>query len=451
MRGKQVQCPNARCHAPFTVTDALPAPNLASLAHPTRVRWLIFYLACTTSLLLYLHRYSWGVVKFEVQNELHLTKTELGWLDSAFGITYAAGQIPVGLASDLLGPRLLLSLSVLVWTAMVASIAVASSSWLLARVLALFGLGQAGTYPILAKLTRQWYPRTVRTSVQGVITAMGRVGGAAAPLIVATVLISGLGLSWRQALLVIALPGLGLALVIGILVRGRPGEHPWVNPAEQQLIEEDAPLAAGSGPVRFRPRREGMVTFVVLLFYSFVSTFADMVYPYWIPLFLREARGLTAGEMGLFAPLPLLGGTVGGIVGGLLNDAMLRWTGNRRWSRSGVACTGKGLACVLMALSILVPDGRLAMLVLMGCKFFGDWSQPTQWGTITDIGGRASATVFAVANTVGSIGGFVANPVLGWLISRDWGWDGMFFCVAGVYLTASLSWLFIDCTRKLID
>ena len=30
---------------------------------PTRVRWLIFGLACAVSWLLYLHRYAWGVIR----------------------------------------------------------------------------------------------------------------------------------------------------------------------------------------------------------------------------------------------------------------------------------------------------------------------------------------------------------------------------------------------------
>lgn len=450
LRGTKVQCLNERCGIIFTAIEAHPAPDLAALIKPTRVRWLIFYLACITSFLLYLHRYSWGVIKVDVQQEMGLTKTELGWLDSAFLLPYALGQVPVGLASDLLGPRLLLSLSVLLWTTMLGCIAVVSGYWVIAAVQALFGLGQSGTYPILGKLTQQWFPRSVRTGVQGTVTAMGRLGAAAAPLIVATLLIGSLGLTWRQAILVIAIPGLILTGAVCLLVRGRPAEHSRVNPAEEQLIAGDDPIIGTTGPARFQVRRDGIFTFVMMLIYSFLSTFADMLYPFWIPLFLREGRGLTATEMGLFAPLPLLGGAAGGILGGLLNDAMLRWTGNRRWSRVAVACTGKSLAAGLMALSVLVPDGRMAMLVLLACKFFGDWSQPTQWGTLTDIGGRASATVFAMANTMGSIGGFVANPVLGSLAQHT-GWEGMFFCVAAVYLASALSWFFIDCTRKLVD
>src|ERR1700722_9550454 len=96
-----------------------PSASL-DISRPTQVRWLIFVLACTTSALLYLHRYSWGVIKPDLKKEYPaLTDTQLGWLDSAFNATYAFGQVPAGLASDLLGPRSILSGSVLLWTLMV--------------------------------------------------------------------------------------------------------------------------------------------------------------------------------------------------------------------------------------------------------------------------------------------------------------------------------------------
>ena len=95
-----------------------------------------------------------------------------------------------------------------------------------------------------------------------------------------------------------------------------------------------------------------------------------------------------------------------------------------------------------------LADGEAVMLALLACKFFGDWSLPTQWGTVTDISGRAAATVFAVVNTVGAVAGFVAGPAMA-LAKECYGWEGLFLGVAGLYLFAASCWLFIDCTRRL--
>src|SRR5690242_6008047 len=117
--------------------------------------------------------------------------------------------------------------------------------------------------------------------------------------------------------------------------------------------------------------------------------------------------------MDVFAGLPLLGGALGCFLGGSLNDWLMRRTGSRRLGRIAVAFTGKCLAAALVAASLLVADGRSAMAVLFACKFFGDWSLPTVWGTITDVSGRASGTVFGAVNMAGAVAAFLAGPVMG--------------------------------------
>jgi sugar phosphate permease len=423
-----------------------PAFDGSLFQRPTAVRRWIFVLACATSWLLYLHRYSWGVIKPALKKEHpELTDVQLGWLDSAFNATYALGQVPGGLAGDLFGPRAVLALFILGWSLCLAALAGAAGFWMIAAVRGAFGLTQAGTYPVLGKVTRNWFPLSVRTSVQGLVAAMGRVGAACSSLLVATFLMGVVGLPWRDTLMVLAAPGLLLAAAVWLVFRNSPAEHPWANAAEQRLVEGGAPQTAPGVPTRLRWQRDGLPTLIAMLAYSFFSTFADMLYVFWIPLFLVEGKGLNAGEMGLYATLPLLGGAVGGIVAGALNDYLVGRIGRRNGRRS-VAFTGKFLAAVLLAASIPIADGRTVMVVVLVCRFFADWSLPTLWGALTDVGGRASGTVFGIVNMIGSVGAFVAGPILGWW-KQEWGWSGLFLGVALVYLAAAVCWLFIDPTR----
>jgi sugar phosphate permease len=417
---------------------------------PTRVRWLVFTLACAASWLLYLHRYSWGVIKPAFLREHpDITPTEVGWLDSAFQGAYALGQVPGGVAGDLFGTRLVLAVIILLWSATVAGVGWAGSLPGLHALRSAFGLAQAGAYPVLSKVTRNWFPLSVRTSVQGVVAAFGRVGAACCPVIVATILMGTLALSWRVSLFVIAAPGVLLALAFWLAVRNGPRDHPWCNRAEADEIEAGTLPTSAAGRAALLLTRGSLVNLGMLLVYAFVSTFQDQLYVNWIPLFLTDGRGLDDRTMGLFTPLPLLGGAVGGVLGGVLNDSLIRRTGNRRWARSGIAFTGKLVAAALVVVSVRVADGRLAMVVLLAARCFGDWSLPTQWGTITDMSGRASGTVFGLVNTVGAAGGFVAGPVLGYL-KQQYGWEGLFLGVAAMCLLSALSWLFIDCTRRLV-
>ena len=90
------------------------------------------------------------------------------------------------------------------------------------------------------------------------------------------------------------------------------------------------------------------------------------------------------------------------------------------------------------------------MLILVAARVFSDWSMPTQWAAVTDMGGRAAATVFAIVNTAGAVGGFVAGPVFGYL-KQQYGWEGLFHGVAVMCVAAALCWLFIDCTQRLAE
>src|SRR5262245_49956897 len=429
----------------------MPSTALPS-GRPTQVRWLIFALACATSWLLYLHRYAWGVIKPSLKEDYPELEDDrlMGLLDSLFNVTYAIGQVPSGLAGDLLGPRGVLSVIIVAWSLSVAWLAGGQGFWQFAGIRGLFGLTQAGAYPNLSKVTANWFPARVRTTVQGIVASLcGRAGGACAPLLVATLLMGTLLLSWRQALLVLALIGLLFALVFWLLFRNSPGEHPWCNEAECELIEAgSAPRLPGTRP-RLRLTGRNAWTLGALLVYSFASTFADQLFVFWIPEFLVEGRGLTKVEMGFFASLPLWGGALGGAVGGVLNDVLIRVTGNRRLGRSAIAFTGKMLIGLLLVISVGCADGRVAMVVLMAGKFFGDWGITTQWGATTDIAGRSPATVFGMVNTVGAVAGIVASPMIG-LLKQTWGWETVFTAIAFANVFAALCWLVIDSTCRLV-
>lgn len=444
-------------------TDDLPTTD-----RPTRVRWLIFVLACAASWLLYLHRYAWGIIKPAFRQEYpEFTDVEIGWLDSAFLATYSVGQIPGGLAGDRFGPRLTLSLFALVWSIATLGVAWTSGFWRLIGARALFGLAQAGVYPVLNKMTRTWFPLATRTSVQGMVTAMGRIGGACAPVIIATLLMGYLELTWQNALLLLSLPGIVLGIAFWLTVRDTPREHPWTNDQENDLLDphpvelerESTSVRAGDPPPWSAPEPPkptllltpaSLFSLGMMLLYIFASTFQDQFYVYWLPSFLREGKNFDNEMMGLLAPWPLVGGAVGGVLGGILNDWLIHRTGQRRWARSAVAFTGKAMAALLVLLSLQFDDGRVVMLVLVAVRIFSDWSLPTQWATVTDVGGKAAATVFGIVNTVGALGGFVAGPIFG-LLKQQYGWDGVFYGVAGMCLLAALTWIFIDCTKKIVS
>jgi MFS transporter, ACS family, glucarate transporter len=426
---------------------------------PTRVRWMVFSLGFGTSWVLYLHRYAFGLIKPMLVDEYGWTKAELGQLDSAFFLFYTGFQVPCGLVADALGVRVFLTGMILFWSAALALHAVAPTLRAMWFVRAAFGVGQAGAYAVLSRITRFWFPPSVRTSVQGWVGVFaGRMGGACSNLLFATVLVGMLHLQWRTSLYLFAAVGGVLGVLFLLLFRDSPRQHPWVNKAEADLIEGEQ-AATSRPPERLsasallrRASPRSIFNLMALSFQSFLSTAADNIYVTWIPLFLSEVHGLKFKEMGIYATLPLLGGALGGVVGGSLNDQAIRATGNRRWSRTSIGLAGKGVAAILVATGIILfyDQPQLFCLTLFFVKFFGDWSLAAAWGTVTDIGGRSTATVFAIFNSIGSIASIVAPVVFGG-VAQYAGWDRAFVLLGALYGLCALSWLLIDCTIPVLS
>lgn len=427
---------------------------------PTRVRWMVFVLACSTSWMLYLHRYMFGLIKPKLVEEFELGETELGMLDSAFTLFYSWCQVPMGLAVDSLGVHLILTAMIIIWCVGLGLHAWAPRGEHLWYGRVVLGAGQAGVFAALSRVTRSWYPRKVRATVQGWVGVFfGRMGGLSAYLLVGAVIIDqgGLDVPWRDAIYGLAATGIVFSVVFAALFRNSPGKHPLANEAEAVLVEgsEDVSVSGGTGKLSFRKmfRRmspRSLRNLFTLNLQTILSTMADNIFSAWIPLFLYKVHGLEFRDMSVYSALPLLGGACGGAFGGWLNDFMLRRTGSVRWARTTIGLAGKGMAAVVLAVAMLWYDDPYTFCsLLFVVKFFSDWSLTTTWGAVTDIGGRTTATVFAFNNSVASLGGIPASIIFG-AIAEHASWRWVFLTGAATYLLCALSWLAIDCRIPVI-
>jgi sugar phosphate permease len=419
----------------------------------TSVRWIVFSLAFATSWMLYLHRYVFAFVKPFLATEWGLTNTQLGQLDSAFSVCYTLWQFPLAVLADVAGVHLVLTALILAWCSGLGLMAWAPSARWMWVALATLGSGQSAVYACLSRVARSWYPPAVRTTLLGSVGVLaGRLGALSASLIFSTLLIGVWGFDWRIAIAILAALGFALALGFAAGFRNTPHQHPGVNDAEARLIAGDDP-SAGQPAARMTlaatlrsmtPR--SLLNLACLSLQTLLSTFADNIYSNWIPQFLSQVHHLDYKRMGLYAAMPLLGGAIAGLVGGALNDYCIARTKNRRWSRVGVALVGKSLAAVLMFAALGFYDRPYVFCTfLFFVKLFGDWSLSTSLGVVTDIGGRATASVFAFNNSVAGIA-LIAAPLVYGVVADRYGWPLVFVTVGITYALCALSWLAIDCT-----
>lgn len=446
---------------------------------PTQVRWIIFALACGASFLLYVHRYTANTVSALLTKEPYqLDAVQIGFLFSLFYYTYALLQIPSGVVIDRFGPRRFLAISILCWSLALAMLAVVFlvgttsagqvSNLTLVFALAavsrlLFGAAQAGCYPALTRATRVWFAPSGRTALQGFIASTsGRTGAAVSSIIMSSLLMAWLGLSWQLSLICLSAFGVVFAMLFWIGFSDSPEMDSRANAAERRLIsgQESPQPSTTTPPPAMLPWRNAFRSWSMRWFVcqQFFDAGSDVAFVYLISQYFRDARGVNLNETGWLTSLPLIGGALGGLAGGWLNEVFIAATGNRRWSRSGVGFVGKVIGCVMLLLVARQETAAAAGCMLLFAKFFGDWSQPTVWGTCTDLGGRFSATVFSIINTSGTVGGVVMPLVFGKLLvwftheasaEKVTNWDPLFYLLAAMYLASGLCWLLVDCTKPL--
>src|SRR4051812_4756547 len=87
---------------------------------PTRVRLGVLGFVCTLSMLTYLDRVCIMRVASDLQDTLHITEWQLGWVFGAFAVGYTLFEVPGGWMGDVWGPRRVLTRIVLWWSAFTA-------------------------------------------------------------------------------------------------------------------------------------------------------------------------------------------------------------------------------------------------------------------------------------------------------------------------------------------
>ena len=359
------------------------APTADSPGRPSNVRWGIFTLACGTSWLLYFHRYMFALIKPDLKEEWDLGSDDLGLIDSIFSITYTGFQVPLGITADVVGVRIVLTLLILGWSVSLGLHALAPNFKVLAVARGALGITQSAAYACLNRISKSWFPQSIRTSLQGWIGVFFGVASAvsSANIIFGAVLMGAFGFGWRPLILAFS-PAMGVmyAVVFWMVFRNNPHLHPWSNSAEVKLVEGTSTDEPAEQPPRMSISEmlsgmsgRSIANLLALNLQTILSTAADNLYSNWIPLFLAEVYLFGAEERGWMSALPLLGGAIGGALGGILNDVLMRRIGNRCWGRRIVGLCGKGTAAVLLLIGLLVFDHPyLFCTLLFFVKFFSD-------------------------------------------------------------------------------
>ena len=99
----------------------------------------------------------------------------------------------------------------------------------------LFGAGEAGAFPTMARAFYSWIPMQERGRVQGINFSGSRLGAAFALPVVAWMITA---FGWRATFVFWAVVGFGWAFVWYLWFRNDPADHPRISPAELEHIRQ---------------------------------------------------------------------------------------------------------------------------------------------------------------------------------------------------------------------
>ncbi len=457
-----------------------PADSSSPLS-PTRVRITVLRFICALSLITYLDRVCIMRVQRDIQRDLSLSREQMGLVFSAFLLGYMLFEVPGGWMGDRWGSRRVL-LRIVVWWSLFTALTgfiwpfhfehavpiglgslsftvtlLFNSFLLLLLVRFLFGCGEAGAYPNLARVVGSWFPFRERAFAQGGIWFCARMGGAVAPFVIGRL---SEGIGWRRAFWVLGLVGVAWCVLFAWWFRDRPEDHPKVNEAELDEIRagphswQSRTAAAGHGDVPWRQALTSANLWAVCLA-AFCVSFGWYFYPTWQPDFLEQVHQISFRDSEIITGLPFACGAIGCLVGGRLSDRLVRTLG-RRWGRSLIGVVGFAGAGLCVLATGFVAEAWQAVALLCLAFFVNDFAIPVIWSVSTDIGGRHAGTVAGFMNTIGAVGGMISpamTPYMQGAMPGDWSaaarWQATFAVLAAAWFVAAAAWLRIDASRPL--
>lgn len=419
-----------------------------SIHQPTRVRFSILAAVFVNVVINYMDRSNISVAAPFISDEFNLSSIQLGLIFSAFGWTYAALQIPGGIMADRFGPRIVYTVSLVMWSAVTLLQGFAKGFGALLGLRMAIGVFEAPSYPTNNRIVTTWFPENERASAIAVYTSGQFIGLAfLAPVLTAVEHYAG----WKGLFIITGLVGIVWGIFWYFFYRD-PAEHARANQAELDHIEKGGGLInkKNSGDQikdapGFQWRDLGEAFIHRKLWGIYIGQFALggtlWFFLTWFPTYLVKYRGLNFLQSGFLAAAPFLAAFAGLLLSGFLSDYMIRRNVSPDIARKTPVVTG-----LLLSVSIIganYVDSPALIIFFMCLSFFGNGLASITWIFVSTLAPKHMIGLTGgVFNFIGGLAGIIVPIVIGFLAS-----DGQFapalIFVGCLGLAGALSYIFL--------
>jgi sugar phosphate permease len=388
----------------------------------------------------YIDRATLAVANPLIRQDLGLSIADMGYLLSAFLWSYAIAQLPTGAMVDKLGPRILLSLGLTLWSCaqFLGGLVQEFGQFFGARIL--LGIGEAPQFPTCARVVRDWFNQRDRGLATGIFNCASSLGTAiAVPLLTFLMLAFG----WRTMFMVMGVAGLLVAAAWYFVYR---------DPSQVALTSEENTYRTQGDPpgqrtkVTFREWKllfRFRTTWGMILGY-FGCIYLTWIYTAWLPGYLEIERHMSVKYTGWAAAIPFAWGVVGGVLGGYISDILVRRgvapVKSRKYP-AAIALLGTA-ACTLAA--AYVSSNALAIAFISASLFLVYLTSTCAWAlSSVTVPTNCTASIGAMQNFGGYLGGALAPSVTGLIVQTTGSFVPALVVGALIGVASAASYLFI--------
>jgi ACS family glucarate transporter-like MFS transporter len=412
------------------------------------VRFVLVFFTFLLTVLLYVDRACISAAKSDISTDLGFSMTEFGWIMAVFTLGYALFQTPSGKLADTKGARGVIAGIVTIWSFLTAITGFAWNYVSMLVIRFLFGAGEAGAFPALAKVVYNWFPVSERGIIQGINFSGSRIGAAFAMPLVAW-LIKEIG--WRHTFLVFG----GFGILFGVLwflfFRNKPEEAGYVGTSEVEYIKKHR-QQSGPGAKKVLPFVSivNSVTMWKTMVQYISSNFTFYFSLTWMYPYIQERFQLGLVEAGFYTSIPLVAGAVGNWLAGIMVDAIYR-KGKWKLSRRVPAIIGFALSAAGMIMVTQVSSPVLSVAFMALAVFGADMTLSPSWAFCIDIGKENAGAVSGTMNMAGNLGAFVTIIAFPYLFKWTNQYEPFFFICAALSIVAIFMWSSMNPEKPILN
>lgn len=380
-----------------------------------RMQWTAVILCAAAIAINYMDRSTIAIANPQIRAEFHITAAQFGALQSAWALSFAVAQIPIGLIIDRLGPGMLLGVSLVLWSLSVAAGGFAMNYRQLFGARAVLGVTESPAYPTAVRVTSNWFKIRDRGMPTGVFNMGANVGTAIAPpMLTALMLLFG----WRSMFILMGFVGIGAALVWLWLYR---------DPGKAELAAGDIAYLEAN---RSRGNRAGISgrewgrlfrfqTTWAMMLGAFCSGYGIWMYVTWLPGYLEGQQHVSIARTGFLATIPLVCSIAGSFCGGYASDQLAARGMPIVKARKLPTALGYVGSALFTAFAASSSTTGPAVLWISCAMFFLYFAVAGKWTLITAVSPQPyCASCSSIQNFGSYLGGACSPFVTGLIVDR---------------------------------